>query len=185
MTLESCMSNCTGYIYWGTEYGRECYCANSLDPMSEDAPLTDCNMVCSGDATEYCGDSNRIELYSTTASQPPPTATLAPKPTVSAYVQVGCYTEVPGGRALTGAAYPNDALTLEICASNCSAFTYWAVEYGRECYCGNTLDPLSTPAPDADCQTMVCAGDRFEYCGAGNRLDLYQLGTASSTSPKR
>ncbi|XXH00329.1 60S ribosomal protein L4B [Hypoxylon texense] len=185
MTLESCMNNCTGYVYWGTEYGRECYCANSLDPTSEDAPLTDCNMVCSGDATEYCGDSNRIELYSTTASQPPPTATLAPRPTVSAYVQVGCYNEVPGGRALTGAAYPNDALTLEICASNCTGFTYWAVEYGRECYCGNTLDPLSTPAPDADCQTMVCAGDRFEYCGAGNRLNLYQLGTAPSVSPER
>ncbi|KAI1763016.1 heme peroxidase [Hypoxylon sp. FL1150] len=185
MTLESCMANCTGYIYWGTEYGRECYCANSLDPTSEDAPLTDCNMVCSGDTTEYCGDSNRIELYSTTASQPAPTATLAPKPTVSTYVQVGCYTEVPGGRALTGAAYANDALTLEICASNCSDFTYWAVEYGRECYCGDTLDPLSTPAPDTDCQTMVCVGDRFEYCGAGNRLDLYQLGTTLSNSPKR
>lgn len=24
MTLESCMANCTGYNYWGTEYGRYC-----------------------------------------------------------------------------------------------------------------------------------------------------------------
>ncbi|KAI0167128.1 heme peroxidase [Hypoxylon sp. FL1284] len=203
MTLESCMKNCTGYVFWGTEYGRECkllqkiatsrcqltlgtgYCANSLDPTSEDAPATDCSMPCGGDTTEYCGDSNRIELYSTTASQPSATATLAPKPTVSAYVQVGCYTEVPGGRALTGASYPNDALTLEMCASNCTDFTYWAVEYGRECYCGDTLDPLSTPAPDADCQAMVCAGDRYEYCGAGDRLNLYQLGTAAPATPTR
>ncbi|KAI1404557.1 heme peroxidase [Hypoxylon fuscum] len=185
MTLESCMKNCTGYIYWGTEYGRECYCANSLHPSSENAPLTDCKLVCGGDDTEYCGDGNRLELYSTTASQPAPTATLAPKPTVSSYVRVGCYTELPAGRALTGAAYPSDALTLEMCASNCTGFTYWGVEYGRECYCGNTLDPLSTPAPDTDCQTMVCAGDRYEYCGAGSRLDLYQLATAPSATPKR
>ncbi|KAI1410905.1 WSC domain-containing protein [Hypoxylon sp. FL1857] len=181
MTLETCMNNCTGYIYWGTEYGRECYCGDSLHPTSEDAPLTDCNMVCGGDPTEYCGDSNRIELYSTTASQPAPTATLAPKPTVSSYVRVGCYTEIPGGRALTGAAYADDAMTLEMCASNCTGFTYWAAEYGRECYCGDTLDSLSTQAPDTDC-SMVCGGDRYEYCGAGMRLELYQLATASSVS---
>ncbi|KAI1647215.1 heme peroxidase [Daldinia loculata] len=181
MTLEDCMNNCSNYIYWGTEYRREvCYCGNSLDPTSEDAPLTDCNMVCGGDATEYCGDSDRIELYSTTASQPAPTATLAPKPTVSSYVRVGCYNEIPGGRALTGAAYADDAMTLELCATDCTGFEYWATEYGRECYCGNTIDSLSTAAPDADCQ-MVCAGDRYEYCGAGNRLELYQLETASST----
>ncbi|KAI0840268.1 heme peroxidase [Hypoxylon sp. FL0890] len=180
MTLETCMKNCTGYLYWGTEYGRECYCGNSLHSTSENAPLTDCNMVCGGDATEYCGDSNRIELYSTTASQPAPTATLAAKPTVSLYVRVGCYTEISGGRALTGAAYADDGMTLEMCASNCTGFTYWAAEYGRECYCGNALDSLSTQVPDADC-SMVCGGDRYEYCGAGMRLELYQL-PASSTS---
>ena len=42
-------------------------------------------MICGGDSTEYCGGSNRLELYSTTASQPLPTATLAPKPTVSSW----------------------------------------------------------------------------------------------------
>ncbi|KAI0129344.1 heme peroxidase [Hypoxylon sp. NC0597] len=180
MTLETCLKNCTGYIYWGTEYGRECYCGNSLHSTSEDAPLTDCNMVCGGDPTEYCGDSNRVELYSTTASQPAPTATLAVKPTVSSYVRVGCYTEIQGGRALAGATYAYDAMTLEMCASNCRGFTYWATEYSRECYCGNTLDSGSTVAPDADCN-MVCGGDHYEYCGAGMRLELYQLVTASTS----
>ncbi|KAI1099860.1 heme peroxidase [Jackrogersella minutella] len=183
MTLESCMNNCTGYIYWGAEYGRECYCGDSLHSTSEDAPLTDCNMVCGGDSTEYCGDSNRIELYSTTASQPTPTGTLAPKPTVSPYVRIGCYTEIPDGRALAGAAYADDAMTLEMCASNCTGFTYWGAEYGRECYCGNTLDSRSSLAPDTDCQTMACAGNHYEYCGAALRLDLYQLATTSSAPP--
>ncbi|KAI1076288.1 heme peroxidase [Whalleya microplaca] len=181
MTLESCMGNCTGYVYWGAEYGRECYCGNSLQSTSEDADTADCNMVCSGDATEYCGAGNRLELYSTTASQPAPTATLAPKPTVSSYVRVGCYNEVPSGRSLTGASYADDAMTLELCSSKCDGSTYWAAEYGRECYCGNTLDPLSTPAAESDCN-IVCAGNHYEYCGAGNRLELYKLGTASSSA---
>ncbi|KAI0005187.1 heme peroxidase [Xylariaceae sp. FL0662B] len=179
MTLESCMGNCTGYIYWGAEYGRECYCGNSLHSTSEEADLADCNMICSGDATEYCGAGNRIELYITTASQPTPTATLAPKSTVPPYVRIGCYNEVPSGRALTGASYADDAMTLEMCSSNCTGFTYFAAEYGRECYCGNTLDDLSTPATESDCN-MVCAGDSYEYCGAGNRLELYKLTTTSS-----
>ncbi|KAI1452917.1 heme peroxidase [Annulohypoxylon moriforme] len=182
MTLENCMNNCTGYVYWGTEYGRECYCGDSLQSTSEEAPMTDCNMVCGGDSTEYCGDSNRLELYSTTASQPSPTATLAPKPTVSSYIRIGCYTELPSGRALTGAAYADDAMTLEMCASKCAGFTYWGAEYGRECYCGDTLDSGSTLAPDADCQAMVCSGNHYEYCGASLRLELYQLADATSAS---
>ncbi|CAJ2507996.1 Uu.00g091820.m01.CDS01 [Anthostomella pinea] len=181
MNLESCMGNCTGYAYWGTEYGRECYCSNSLHPSTEDATLSECNMPCSGDSTEYCGAGNRIELYATTASQPTPTATLAPKPTVSPYIRAGCYNEVPNGRALTGATYANDTMTLELCASLCASFTYWGTEDGRECYCGNTLNALSTPTAEGGCN-MACAGNGFEYCGAGNRLELYELETASSSS---
>ncbi|RYP77038.1 hypothetical protein DL771_001328 [Monosporascus sp. 5C6A] len=181
MTLETCMGNCSGFYYWGTEYGRECYCGDSLAATSGDAALAECNMVCSGDDTQYCGAGNRIELYASTATRPTPTATLAPKPTVSAYVRVGCYEEVPHGRALTGAAYADGAMTLEMCASRCDAFHYWGTEYGRECYCGNTLDPASAPASEEDCN-MVCAGDKYEYCGAGHRLELYYTNTTNGPS---
>jgi hypothetical protein len=35
---------------------------------------------------------------------------------------------------LTGASYYNyTAMTLEMCASSCSGFTFWGVEYGGEC----------------------------------------------------
>ncbi|ORY71629.1 copper radical oxidase [Pseudomassariella vexata] len=180
MTLETCMTNCSGFAYWGTEYGRECYCGDSLESTSADAALAECNVVCSGDATQYCGAGNRIELYYTTATATP-TATLAPKPTVSPYTRVGCYDEV-SGRALTGAGYADDAMTLEMCASRCAGFTYFAAEYGRECYCGNTLDARSVPAVAESCN-MVCAGNRFEYCGAGDRLELYSLAGASSSAP--
>ncbi|KAL1837323.1 hypothetical protein VTJ49DRAFT_3994 [Mycothermus thermophilus] len=178
MTLESCMNNCTGFNYWATEYGRECFCGNSLHPSSSEAPLADCNMPCAGDPFEYCGAGNRLQLYSTTAmpsATPTPTGALAHKPTVGAYTFVGCQTEAPAGRALTGKpVLATDDLTLEACEAYCTGFEYFGAEFGRECYCGNSLAAGSVEAPLSDCN-MPCAGDQFEYCGAGNRLELYRL----------
>lgn len=44
-------------------------------------------------------------------------------------------------------------------------------------YCGNSINAGSVSAPVAECN-MVCAGDPYEYCGAGNRLELYRLASA-------
>ncbi|KAJ0381600.1 hypothetical protein COL26b_000278 [Colletotrichum chrysophilum] len=137
MTLSSCMANCTGFDYWGTEYGRECYCGNSLDSTSTSALLVDCNMPCSGDSTQYCGAGNRIELYSTTAtrtssSTASATATLAHISAVGQYSLVGCQTEATNGRALQATSTAADDMTLEKCATYCSGYTYFGTEYGRE-----------------------------------------------------
>lgn len=48
-------------------------------------------------------------------------------------------------------------------------------------YCGNGLEAGSVEAPVADC-SMVCGGDPYEYCGNGNRLELYRLTSAPTTS---
>lgn len=238
MTLETCMSNCTGFAYWGTEYGRECYCGNTLASSSSSAPLADCNMVCGGNPLEYCGAGNRLELYLTsTASLPSstsstvassstlatstsstvassstskpisssvsstvgtststivssstststsaaPTGTLGIKPIIGKYSFVGCWTEGTGVRALSASTYADDAMTLESCAAFCSAYKYFGTEYGRECYCGDTLAASSASAPVADCN-MICAGSPLQYCGAGNRLELYSVAAASSSS---
>jgi len=63
-------------------------------------------------------------------------------------------------------------MTLEACQAFCSAFTYFGVEYSRECYCGNSFNAGSVPAPAADC-SMTCMGAPSQYCGAGNRLSVY------------
>ncbi|KAI1810076.1 heme peroxidase [Poronia punctata] len=184
MTLESCMKNCTGYYYWGTEYGRECYCGNSVNPNSKNATLTECNIACSGDETEYCGAGDRVELYATTGTIPTPTGTPAPKPTVTPYLRIGCYKEL-STRALTGGTFPSDDMTLELCATSCDGFTYFATEYGRECYCGNFIDSRSNKTADTECN-MPCGGEETEYCGASNRLEMYRLinpPTSTSTTP--
>ncbi|KAB5563368.1 heme peroxidase [Coniochaeta sp. 2T2.1] len=199
MTLESCMSSCAGFAYWGTEYGRECYCGSKPDISSTSAPLADCNMPCAGDSTQYCGAGNRLELYSNAAqisssgggtpTTTPPTSTstsrtttttptqTAPshKPTVGAYTFLGCHTEGAGVRALPDRTYADDGMTLESCAAFCDAYAYFGTEYARECWCSSNLAASSKAAPLAECN-FSCAGDASEYCGAGDRLELYQRG---------
>jgi chitinase len=59
----------------------------------------------------------------------------------------------------------------EVCQSLCPEYLYFGVEYGGECYCGNSINNGSTIVPDTDC-SMTCDGFTDEYCGAGDRLDL-------------
>lgn len=151
MTLESCIQNCTGFAYAGAEYGRECYCGNTLAESSAAADMADCNMPCSGNPYQYCGAGNRLELYrnaslpvpssststpsstTSTSSSAAPTGTLSRVDTVGKFSYRGCYTEGAGVRALTDKTYADNAMTLESCAAFCSAYNFFGTEYGREC----------------------------------------------------
>ena len=67
MTVETCVDFCSGkgFSVAGTEYGNECYCANSIP--SDAAPVQgymgNCMMPCAGDAGEFCGGGGTISLY--------------------------------------------------------------------------------------------------------------------------
>lgn len=63
MTNEVCADFCADFEYFGTEYGRECYCGNELSEDSAEAPAKDCNMLCGGAKVEYCGAGNRLSVY--------------------------------------------------------------------------------------------------------------------------
>lgn len=70
MTQELCTAGCSGrgYKYAGVEFGKECYCANSLSTTANrgkgaQANEGDCGMLCAGDAGEFCGGSARIGVW--------------------------------------------------------------------------------------------------------------------------
>jgi hypothetical protein len=170
MTLESCAAFCYGFKYFGAEYSGECFCGNTLHASSAAAPIGECNMICSGNQYEYCGDGNRLELYVTD------NVAAGPKqpPTVGPFTFLGCQMEPANGvRALAELAVAADSMTNEACASFCSGYTYFGTEYGRECYCANSLSLGSAVAPASECN-MLCAGAPTEYCGAGNRVSVYK-----------
>ncbi|KAI9051067.1 hypothetical protein LZ554_005175 [Drepanopeziza brunnea f. sp. 'monogermtubi'] len=208
-TLESCMAGCQGYSYFGMEYANQCYCGNTLgigavNQTSRDPTVNGCNMVCAGNALEWCGGGNRLNLYLLNGTSPAPTSsasvptgtnsasgtpstpTAAPAGpvTVSNFTgwnYLGCYSEATNGRALNSVLLPiaGSDTDVETCATACAGYTYFGVEYGSECYCGNQIREGSvvqtSPDPNVNGCSVLCAANPLEYCGGGNRLNVYQV----------
>lgn len=78
--------------------------------------------------------------------------------------------------------YAKDDMTLESCASFCEGYDYFGAEYAHECFCGNKLNTGSVKAEDQKDCSFTCAGNKMQYCGAGNRLQLYKNAAAVAAS---
>lgn len=95
------------------------------------------------------------------------------------------------GRVLEdGLVVPGGAsnMTIAACTSACQAAGYILAgcEYAGECWCGNTFANGGTMAPPtadglSGC-SMQCNGNLSEYCGGGNRLDVYNFNNTILTS---
>ncbi|MCJ1408115.1 hypothetical protein MMC19_002188, partial [Ptychographa xylographoides] len=93
VTVEACSAACSAYLYFGVEYSDECYCGNIINAGSVLATGTTpsangCNMLCSGNSTEYCGGRNRLNMYnqivsSSTTSSSVVTVSTTTTPTTS------------------------------------------------------------------------------------------------------
>ncbi|CEJ95175.1 hypothetical protein VHEMI10672 [[Torrubiella] hemipterigena] len=64
MTAEKCVDLALrkGLRYAGVESGSECFLGNTLHG-SDKKPDGDCNKVCAGAPTEYCGQADRLQVY--------------------------------------------------------------------------------------------------------------------------
>ncbi|KAL2154832.1 hypothetical protein VTH82DRAFT_3508 [Thermothelomyces myriococcoides] len=185
MTIAACLDYCAseGFPYAGTEYSVECFCGTTLHPDSEKVADSKCNMPCSGAPNEPCGAGSRLSLFYSSAVTGP-----AANPGVNDFIHLGCYTEGRTGRALTyNPGLPGANMTVDICTAACLEADYIlaGVEYGGECYCGNTIANGAAPAL-AGC-TMVCNGNKTEFCGGPDRLNVYSYKdqyqpTATATS---
>ena len=195
-TIESCTSACrsAGYNLAGTEYAAECWCGYSIQAGGAPAPATECNMLCSGDNSQYCGGPNRLNIYKDTDSTSTPPAPPEVVARVGPWVSQGCYMSVlshivsqpfltlssltsdnAGGRTLPFLAAVSSN-TIESCTSACSDAGYdlAGTEYSAECWCGNSIEAGGAPAPASECN-MVCSGNPSQYCGGPNRLNLYNI----------
>ena len=87
----------------------------------------------------------------------------------SNYNYIGCYSEGTNGRALSGKApaAPTDGFTIELCTAACQGYTFFGMEFGNECYCGNTINAGSvnqaSSDPNVNGCSMFCAGSE-EVC---------------------
>lgn len=172
MTAEKCAANCSGFDYFGTQYGRECYCGKDAPTVS--VSESKCSVPCAGSDTELCGGGMLLNVWgpaSTVTTSPTTAETSAPGPTVSGFSYEGCYSEV-AGRALTGTQTFDPEMTVEKCASICASYGVFGVEYGSQCFCGTRLSPESTERPETEC-AMPCGGNTSQLCGDANRLGVF------------
>ncbi|GKT40448.1 WSC domain-containing protein [Colletotrichum spaethianum] len=182
MTLDKCAAFCStgaynggAFNYFGVEYSRECFCGWDVKAAQTSTSESECSSSCAGSPIGLCGAGNRLSVYNNTVPNQVPNAPQH-VPRANDYKFLGCQTEGANGRALTGKFTAADTMTVETCASFCAVdgWQFMGVEYARECFCGNSTNAGSVPAPLDDCN-MICAGSRVQYCGSSNRLDLYQL----------
>ncbi|KAL8936038.1 MAG: hypothetical protein Q9216_005133 [Gyalolechia sp. 2 TL-2023] len=201
MTVAYCGDFCTGYQYFGIEYSSECFCGDSLGAGATLKGNGECGMTCSGNSTQYCGGAQRLTIYNSkgavvssssasgsgtaTSSSAAPTKTPglpSAVPSAGGFAYQGCYTEATNGRALGDATTAYDGMTVEKCAAFCSSYTYMALEYMSECYCGNTIGPGAGLATDNGC-SMACSGNQGQLCGGSFRMSFYKKDkTLTSTS---
>ncbi|KAL0941489.1 uncharacterized protein CTRU02_204252 [Colletotrichum truncatum] len=183
MTAAKCAASCAGYTYFGTQWSSECYCGNTVPDIS--APISDCNMVCSGNYNEFCGGSMRLNIYkvdqtSATKSTSGGTSgtTVSNGSSLGGFTYRSCWTDTPYDRSLKAIDYRADDMTVEKCAERCKAYTYFGLEYSRECFCGDDL--IGQAAPEDECK-MSCMGAGDQKCGDSNRLNIYSKQTLSAS----
>ncbi|KAL8784983.1 MAG: hypothetical protein Q9213_003644 [Squamulea squamosa] len=166
-TYASCAAYCSGYTYFGVEYGSQCYCGNQFTNPTAPAPKgeTECNMKCSGDATKFCGAGNRMNLFKSQTVGPT-------NATIPGYTYTGCFTDSTSARVIKDKYNYDSALTIEKCANLCKGYKLFGGEYGTQCYCGNAYANPTTKVADGECG-YACGGNAAQACGAGNRLSVY------------
>ncbi|KAF6830782.1 copper radical oxidase (WSC domain-containing protein) [Colletotrichum plurivorum] len=168
--VSDCTSACAseGFPYAGLEFGEECFCGTSI--QNGGAPTSDkkCNMACTADKTQFCGGAQAINIY--LSSVPMGGPSIIP----DGWTSKGCHTDSASTRALSFKVHDFEKFSAAQCVSKCAGLKYpWAgLEYGSECFCGNSIEGGNTPAASG-CD-MTCKGNRADTCGGAGRVNLYQ-----------
>lgn len=179
-TIENCVSACynAGYVLAGAEYSDECWCGSSIGAGGAPAAASSCNMLCTGNNSEYCGGPNRLNLYNYTGTSPNKNSASGVQPVTGLpgnWTYNGCWIDNANGRVFTKQFDDNPTLTTLGCTQSCSALNYTiaGLEWSVQCMCGNYLVGGAVKEPDESTCNMGCGGSKTEECGGPNRLSVY------------
>ncbi|KAI0659966.1 WSC-domain-containing protein [Cubamyces menziesii] len=138
--------------------------------------------------TSVASTQSAHSVTPSTSPSTPATSTTGPSAPAASlpagWAVVGCRSDT-SARALTGYSFANDQMTVASCVSTCSSkgFLMAGVEFGRECYCGNSFqNQAGEPLPAASCN-MACAGDATGTCGGNWAFTLYKHSDLAVANP--
>ncbi|OLN89009.1 WSC domain-containing protein-like protein 5 [Colletotrichum chlorophyti] len=168
--VSDCTTACAskGFPYAGLEFGQECFCGGSIQNGGHSISGSLCNLPCTADHSQLCGGRDAINIYQTTVPQ------QGPSTINDGWKSKSCYTDSPSGRTLSFKVPDFSSFSAAQCVSKCfgSGYRYAGLEFGCECFCGNTLDNNNSPA-SSGCD-MACAGNRADTCGGSGRINIYE-----------
>ncbi|KAF8346390.1 glyoxal oxidase N-terminus-domain-containing protein [Amanita rubescens] len=151
-------------------------CGNAIVNGGAPATASDCNMVCAGNSSEFCGGPNRLNVYNNTGAV---TANGGPGgigPVLTGLPGTWSYNacwvdNAFGGRILLTSIGGTTSNTIQSCIAGCQSqnFTVAGTEYSD---CGNELANGAAIAPQTDC-SVGCSGNATEACGGPNRVSVY------------
>ncbi|VVC39997.1 Hypothetical protein CINCED_3A002549 [Cinara cedri] len=164
-TPERCSEICfkMGYLYFGVTYGSECWCGNQKPSKLSKVEDTNCNSVCSGDSSQFCGGGWKIGIYSTGITDYTPKKYL------------GCFEDndnKPKGKYLSFQMDKNNSP--KRCINLCNTLQLkYAVLKGNVCECKNNEPNYNFKKKFLDCKTS-CQGSPSEYCGGSMSSSVYK-----------
>lgn len=177
LTPKLCSAICADYPYFAVQGGRKCGCGREF--VTKRKHEKECTLRCAGDAGILCGGKKRANVYA--KSKPPQNKEIVN----DKFRYLKCGEEGSTGRVLTGQSKSTSRMNLEKCGNFCSGFTYFGLEYGQECLCGDevhfkpTVTDLLGKLLGAEANTsesdcfMACKGDESEICGGRARTSVY------------
>ena len=131
-TIQRCTSVCAqgGNTIAGINFGTQCFCGTALTYLATQVIDSSCATPCPGNASEICGGSNRLSLFSN--GRPIVQSAPGTPETTGDFYFASCYTEATSRRALIGKSTSGESMTLEYCANFCGGYKYFGTEFGSE-----------------------------------------------------
>jgi len=103
----------------------------------------------------------------------------------SGWAYQGCAWDDISSRSLSKNILSEPQMTVELCLKGCAAqgYTYAGLEFGSQCYCGNSFPsdklPVAHDGSFSRCD-MPCSGNNTQWCGGKSAMNLYKTCTGSS-----
>ncbi|KAK7969552.1 WSC domain-containing protein [Apiospora saccharicola] len=191
MTIESCYNFCSGKgaTYFGTEYGRECYCGNNFQLGPKPAPASDCSMPCAGNPNELCGNGDRLShqqqaavCYANVHDRTSTPVNGLP----AGWAAQGCWQDGPNGRIIPAYQAPDsDTNTPQNCAFLCQnrGYTISGTEFSKQCFCDNAVYNGGHATNDPTQCSTTCSGDSSQTCGGPGYLSIVSQGKPQVFQP--
>ena len=161
-----------GYDWFGVENGDECRCGNDLSRTIPTDP-SECEKPCSGNSTEFCGNSWRLFINSWWIFSEDDTSLSE---STAEYGNGVCIQDFPESRILSHK-FSDDPMTIMKCQDICTSgyYQFYGLENGTDCYCGYHVYPYEK-LPDSDCN-IPCPGKADENCGGKSAMNIFKVET--------